>query len=298
MRLAACLLLASCALICPVAAAAQTRPPSPPSGVPKDQPPPLFPKHRRGLYTNNDKIEVIDATPQSPPLDTDDPSVPDKGEYEINILTSADLSSSVRRMDVPMIDANYGIVIKGFGHELPTQIKFEAPITVGREGNGPYTAGIGDATFGLKFNFYNDERRGLGLAVYPQVEFSSHGSAEKGLAERGQTIEVPFLVEKELKYATLVGNAEIDRPVHDPDRETGTEFGLGVGRAFYRKLAVMVDVRESSSLDFRRDRAVWANVGAIYGVRKTIWYARLGRTFVSEEGPRTFVGFGIKLLIG
>ncbi len=44
-------------------------------------PPPLFPKHRRGLYVNSEKVEVIDATPQSPPLETDDPSVPDAGEY-------------------------------------------------------------------------------------------------------------------------------------------------------------------------------------------------------------------------
>jgi hypothetical protein len=39
--------------------------------------PPLFPRHRRGIYRNAQGVEVIDATPQSPPLDTGDPAVPD-----------------------------------------------------------------------------------------------------------------------------------------------------------------------------------------------------------------------------
>ena len=53
------------------------------SAAPKRPAPPLFPRHRRGIYRNAAGIEVIDATPQSPPLDTDDPGVPDKGEFEI-----------------------------------------------------------------------------------------------------------------------------------------------------------------------------------------------------------------------
>jgi hypothetical protein len=54
------------------------------SAPPKQPPPPLFPRHRRGIYQNREGLDVIDATPQSPPLETDDPGVPDKGEYEIN----------------------------------------------------------------------------------------------------------------------------------------------------------------------------------------------------------------------
>src|SRR6266508_1102382 len=125
------------------------------------QAPPLFPKHRRGIYTNRDNIEVIDATPQSPPLEIDDPSVPDKGEYEINFFTNADLSNDVRRVNLLFVDANYGIVPKLNGHELPTQVKFEFPIAATKVHGNPFTLGIGAATFGMKFNFYNDERRGV-----------------------------------------------------------------------------------------------------------------------------------------
>ena len=61
--------------------------------------PPLFPKHRRGLYVNADNIEVIDATPQSPPLSIDDPGVPDPGAWEINFTTALDFGAAIQRDD-------------------------------------------------------------------------------------------------------------------------------------------------------------------------------------------------------
>lgn len=97
------------------------------------QEPPLFPKHRRGLYINRDNLEVVDATPQSPPLETDDPSVPDEGEYEINLLTEADFAAVARKINVLTVDANYGLVLKGLGHRLPTQLKFEFPVVARQE---------------------------------------------------------------------------------------------------------------------------------------------------------------------
>ena len=264
---------------------------------PGHAPSPLFPKHRRGLYTNNDKLEVIDATPQSPPLETDDPSVPDKGEYEINLLTAADFAVDARSLNVVTVDANYGIVLKGFGHELPTQIKLEFPVVARREAASPYQIGLGDSAFGLKFNFYNDEHRGVRVSVYPQIAFSTGGSVDKGIAEAGQTLVLPILVSHESKYVTLVGNAGVDKAINDPERGTTAELGFGMGRAFFRKLAVMGELRTQSTTDFKHDRLVSANAGFIYGVRKAIWYARVGHSLFSDDGRHAFVGFGMKVLI-
>src|SRR5438045_5649567 len=139
----------------------------------KQPPPPLFTKHRRGLYTDAvTGIEVVDATPQSPPLETDDPGVPDNGEYEINFTTHADLSRDAKQFDLLFIDANYGIAPKLFGHELPTQLKFEFPVSAVTGNGSPFVAGIGAAKFGMKFNFYNNEYHGLSMSVYPQIEFA------------------------------------------------------------------------------------------------------------------------------
>ena len=134
--------------------------------VSAQSPTPLFPRHRRGIYTNRNHIEVIDATPQSPPLEVDDPGVPDRGEYELNFSTGADVTKHLRHVDVLVADANYGIVLKGFGHELPTQVKLEVPVVASGATGGAYSVGVGDSAFGLKFNFYNDDNRGLRISAY------------------------------------------------------------------------------------------------------------------------------------
>ena len=59
--------------------------------------------------------ERIDATPQSPPLVTDDPGVPDDGQYEINFTTDTDATRRASRTNLLTVDANYGLrlVING-----------------------------------------------------------------------------------------------------------------------------------------------------------------------------------------
>jgi hypothetical protein len=262
------------------------------------QAPPLFPKHRRGIYTNRDNIEVIDATPQSPPLETDDPSVPDKGEYEINLFTDADLSKNARSINLLLVDANYGVVPRLIGHELPTQVKFEFPITARKEPGHAFALGIGAAIFGLKFNFYNDEQRGVRVSMYPQFEFATAGGIRKDLAYPGQTATVPLLVSKEVKYLTLVANGAVATPIHDPEREVTGEFGLGFGRAFTRKDAVMTEVRYESTLDFQRDRLVFLNIGLIHGVRNVPVYISLGHSLFSDDGmTHSYIVVGIKAAI-
>jgi hypothetical protein len=267
---------------------------------PKQPPPPLFPRHRRGIYRNSQGLEVIDATPQSPPLETDDPGVPDHGEYEINLFTHADLSKEDRDVDLLFVDANYGMAPKFAGHELPTQLKFEFPVTAAKEGDDPYTVGIGAAKFGVKFNFYNNEHSGLSLAFYPQIEFEAPGtnSVEKGLVEAGQTVVLPLLVAREFHYLTFVANAAVNKPVHDPERETTGTFGVGIGRAFTRKVAAMIELRDESALDFTSNHLLFLNVGFIHGVRKVIVYAQAGHSLFSDDGSgHTYLGLGMKLMI-
>jgi hypothetical protein len=129
----------------------------------QNPPPPLFPKHRRGLYINGEKLEVIDATPQSPPLETDDPSVPDPGEYEINLLTDADLGVDARKVDVVTVDANYGLMLRGWGHQLPTQLKFEFPVVAAKEAGTPYEIGAGTPPSASSSIFTTMSRGGCGF---------------------------------------------------------------------------------------------------------------------------------------
>ena len=280
----------------------QQNPPQTPNGKPvKQPPPPLFSKHHRGMYRNGSGLYVIDATPQSPPLEVDDPGVPDKGEYEINLTTQADFSKQLRTFDFIFVDANYGILPKILGHELPTQVKFEFPLAGAKEHGDPFKVGIGAAQFGLKFNFYNNEHKGESVSFYPQIEFAVPGTAavEKNLANAGQTLTLPLLVRKEFKRLTFVANGAVNEPIHDPQRDTTGTLGFGFGRAITRHLAAMGEIRVESAFDFKRDRLVVVNFALMRRLRDdVILYANVGRSIFSDEvSGHTYVGVGVKFLL-
>jgi hypothetical protein len=274
--------------------------PAKPAPPPKVPPPPLFPKHRRGLYLNGLGFWVLDATPQSPPLDTDDPGVPERGVYEINLTTHADFSRNTRNFDLFFVDANYGLLPTILGHELPTQLKFEVPVEGAKNSGHPFTAGLGAAKVGLKFNFYNSERHGIQVSFYPQIEFvPGSRSVEKGLAEPGQTLIFPLLVSKELKYVTLVVNGAVNKPLHDPDRHTTGTFGVGLGLAVTRKFAAMVELHSESRFDLAHDRLLDVNIGLMRALGHTVaLYTNVGRSLFSDDGLKhTYAGVGVKVLI-
>ena len=274
--------------------------PAKPAPPPKVPPPPLFPKHRRGLYLNGQGFWVLDATPQSPPLDTDDPGVPERGVYEINLTTHADVSRNTRNFDLLFVDANYGLLPTILGHELPTQLKFEVPVAGAKDSVHPFTAGLGAAKVGLKFNFYNSERHGIQVSFYPQLEFvPGSRPVEKGLAEPGQTLNFPLLVSKELKYVTLVVNGAVNKPLHDPDRHTTGTFGVGLGLAVTRQFAAMVELHSESRFDLAHDRLLDVNIGLMRAVGHTVaLYTNVGHSLFSDDGlEHTYAGVGVKVLI-
>lgn len=285
------------------------RPVNPPRNVTKKKPakavkpppPPLFSRHRRGTYKDRENHLLIDATPQSPPLETDDPGVPDKGEYEINLTSKADFSRTSRTFDFLVVDANYGAEPTILGHKVPTQIALAFPVEGVKSAGGPLIGGIGPTRFGLKFNFHNDERKGLYLSVYPQIEFPMPGTeaVERGLAEPGQTLILPLLVQKEFKIFTAVANAAWNRPIHDPERDVTGTLALGLGRALTPHVAAMAEIHSTSTLDLKRERLVVMTAGLMRRLRDdATLYAKVGRSIVSDDGPaHTYLGVGVKVTL-
>jgi hypothetical protein len=244
--------------------------------------------------------EVVDATPQSPPLDTDDPGVPERGVFELNLTTHADISRNARDVALLFVDANYGLLPRILGHELPTQLKCEVPVAGATDSSRPFTAGLGAARIGLKLNVYNSEHHRIEMSFYPQVSFVlGSSSVEKGLADPGQTLIFPLLVSRELKYVTVVVNGAVNTPLHDSDRHTTGTFGVGLGLAVTRKLAAMAELHSESRFDFAHDRLLTANVGLMRAVGHTVvLYVNVGHSLFSDDGlGHTYAGAGLKVLI-
>jgi hypothetical protein len=267
----------------------------------KQPAPPLFKRHHRGMYKNSLGIDVIDATPQSPPLEVDDPGVPEKGQYEINFTSEVDFSNQMRAFDFLLVDANYGTLPKIFGHQIPTQIKLECPVAGDQMQGDPLNVGVGATLFGVKFNFYDNEHTGASAAFYPQIEFAVPGTdaARKNLADSGETLIFPLLVRKEFRYLTVVANAGLNEPIHDPEDATTGSLGFGFGRAFTRHLAAMVEFRGDSAFDFKSDRLVVANVGLMRRIRDDLFfYTNVGHSLISNDKYRhVYVGIGVKVLL-
>jgi hypothetical protein len=164
----------------------------------------------------------------------------------------------------------------------------------------PSAFGVGAAEIGLKFNFYNNERTGLSMAVYPQVEFALPGSRapEKGLAESGQTFILPLLISKEFHEFTFVANGGVEKPLNAPDRRLGGTFGVGFGRALTRRMAAMVELGGESGFTAGSERLMFLNVGFVRGVHNIILYANYGHSILTADGiSHSYIGGGLKLLI-
>ena len=180
-------------------------------------------------------------------------------------------------------------------------MKFEFPLAGAKVPGDPMKVGVGAAKFGLKFNFYNNEHEGVYISFYPQIEFAVPGSnaVEKRLAEPGQTLILPLLVQKEFKYLTFVANGIIEQPIHDPAEDTTGTLGFGFGRAITRHTAVMGEVRFTSTFDLQRERLLIVNSGLMRRIRdNVVLYANVGRSVFSDEGIRhIYVGVGVKFLL-
>ena len=130
--------------------------------------------------------EPVEMVVGSPPMVSDDTSTPGNGNWEINVVLDGDISKDSNAFELPLMDINYGI-----GDRF--QLKYEVPYVVTRntkfDENGERTteqaSGVSSSQVGLKYRFYDNDRSGLSLAVYPQVEFRTPGSKLEGEPDEG-----------------------------------------------------------------------------------------------------------------
>ena len=125
--------------------------------------------------------EPVEMVVGSPPMVSDDTGTPGNGNWEINVVLAGDISKDSKTFELPLLDINYGI-----GDRL--QLKYEVPYVVTCNSrfdeNGKRTteqaSGVSSSNVGVKYRFYDNDRSGLSLAVYPQVEFRTPGSKLEG----------------------------------------------------------------------------------------------------------------------
>jgi Putative MetA-pathway of phenol degradation len=205
--------------------------------------------------------EPVEMVVGSPPMVSDDTGTPGNGNWEINVVLDGDISKDSNAFELPLMDINYGI-----GDRF--QLKYEMPYVVTRntkfDENGEGTeqaSGVSNSKVGLKYRFYDNDRSGLSLAVYPQVEFRTSGSklegepdegGEGGVAEEGVTCVLPILLTKEFQRASITANLGAEKTTED--NHVGIAASFGVGTRLTDELAVMGEIagQDLNSVDERR----------------------------------------------
>jgi hypothetical protein len=174
----------------------------------------------------------------------DDTGTPGDHAVEANLVFEGDFQTDAKAIELPEIDLNYGI-----GENL--QLKYEVPwswtrTTVRDEFGNESTetsSGVGNSSIGVKYRFYDDDDRGLSLAVYPQVRFRTPGAkraADGGVATNETTWILPILLTKDYERFSITAN--LGAETSTAEAHAVGFGGLGVGTRLTNRVAFLTDV--------------------------------------------------------
>ncbi|WP_052573439.1 hypothetical protein [Haloferula sp. BvORR071] len=185
-----------------------------------------------------------------PPLVTDDPDTPKRGDWEINVAVTADKRGRDWSLETPLLDFNYGF-------RDTVQLKFELPYLVEMEKDGPDQSGIGNSELGVKWRFFENDA--IAISTYPQLAFnSSDHTVRRGLVDGGVEFVLPVEFSHEFTEETEVfgelGGAWTD------DGDSGAFCGLAMEHEVSESFAVLAELFGQSAHGFENPELL-LNVG-------------------------------------
>jgi hypothetical protein len=235
-------------------------------------------------------IHIFSASAQAqggPPMLTDDPGTPGKGRWEVNFLATMLRSRSGGDFEAPNVDLNYGL-----GNHI--QLKFEAPWMLRKETGERTIGGPGNSMAGIKWRFLDEERNGVAMSTYPQLEFNNPSrSAERGLVDKGMNLFLPIEAARRLGPVEVTGEIGYRIVQHHTDE---LEYGVLVARQISNRVELMAELH-GSSLRTRREGELFFNAGSRLELsRLTVLLFSAGRSIRSpvHEGTQYIAAIGVQ----
>ena len=219
-----------------------------------------------------------------PPLITDDPGTPGDGNWEINIAFTAEKRRTETSYESPLLDINYGL-----GDKI--QLKYEVPWLVLDEDREHTKDGPGNSVLGVKWRFFDQDRQGLDMSVYPQLEFNnSHSSFRRGLIDKGMEFALPIQLQR--SWGAISLNPEVGYVFREYS-ENEWIYGVAMGYHASRNLELLAEVSGLTGQDFENDELVF-NFGTRLELSEThTLLLSAGRSFrdsASREPELLFYG--------
>jgi len=225
---------------------------------------------------------------------TDDPGTPGSGVWEINAAYLEERTTQERLRSFPHVDFNYGL-----GEHI--QLKYETGWTFANTSEGSTKSGLEDSLLGVKWRFLDQERSGVDMSVYPQLQLENSGySVSQGIALPGPNLFLP------VEIAHDFGRVKLDGEVgyqffHAQQNEW--VFGLLGSLQASEALELMAEVRIfsgnlSESLLTRGD--VILNVGLRHALGSQFkLLASVGTGFSNGPQATSFIAYlGVQVVLG
>lgn len=244
--------------------------------------------------------DEVDSTPQSPPLQVDDPSTPGCDRWEINVVADGDLSRDQKNWKLPLLDINYGI-----GDNI--QLKYELPY-LRSQTDAASTSAMGESEVGIKYMFYENEQSKMQLAFYPQVSFvnSNSDAVNRGLVSPGKIVMLPLLMAAKVGQTTLgdvnlTANLGYNVSTKD-DTANSMSAAVGVGMPLIHRLSIMGELSTEQALaknvDNIREQQTRATLGVMGMVSKRILlFGSFGHSLqASDSVDHLYTLAGVRLL--
>ena len=241
-----------------------------------------------------------ESTPQSPPLNVDDPATPGCNRWEINVVADGDISKTQKEFELPLLDINYGV-----GDNL--QLKYEVPYSYSKV-DGENKSKVGESKLGIKYAFFNDESSELELAFYPQVALINPPS-DPEVSQKLQTMTtLPLLMTKKIgKLARgdldLTANASYTFS-KVPDTKDFITAGVGLGMPLSNRLGAMAEIGTEQAVakgeEGLRESVVKLNVGLVTTISKRfLLFGAVGHSlYSSDSAGHEYALIGFRVLAG
>jgi len=223
-----------------------------------------------------------------PPLLTDDPGTPGNRHWEINMGFTLERSSAATLLETPRIDLNYGL-----GERI--QLKYELPWRVLDPSGAGTRSGLGNSLMGVKWRFMDEERHGISVSIYPQLEFNNPtSSADRALAEKGRQFLLPVETSKH------VGPLELNLEFGHLFRESLPDewlYGLAVAHRLHPRLELLGELHGTALRNFAQDELLFDLGGRFRLNRYLVLLFTTGRSIrgVPGEAPSLFGYWGLQL---
>jgi len=225
-----------------------------------------------------------------PPYYTNDPGTPGNGQWEINLGYMPFLYSAQSVTHTPDVDINFGL-----GDRM--QLTFEnAWLGVGNPSGGA-KYGLGQDQLGVKWRFYDNERSGLAISVFPQLSLNNpNNAAARGITPRGASLILPVEVSKKLGPVDLNWEAGYNAVHLGPD---GYLAGIVAGHDFRTNFEMDTEFYSLGTFHATGE-AETLGIGARYKIHPPfILLLMAGRSVeAARNGQPYFVGyFGMQFLL-